>query len=57
MRWEWSPGSTLFVVWQQNRSGFEESGDLVGPSNLGGAFRAQGDNFFAIKLTYWIPFS
>ena len=57
MRWEWSPGSTLFVVWQQNRSGFEESGDLVGLSNLGDAFRAQGDNFFAIKLTYWIPFS
>ncbi len=32
LRWEWRPGSTLFVVWQQSRAGTEVRGDYVGPS-------------------------
>ncbi len=56
MRWEWRPGSTLFLVWQQNRSGFEPTGNLVRPGGLWDAMTAPGDNFLAIKVTYWIPF-
>lgn len=55
LRWEYSPGSTLFFVWQMNNSEYPETGDLVRPKNLIDAFTAQGDNFVAIKLTYWIP--
>jgi hypothetical protein len=28
LRWEYRPGSALFVVWQQQRSGFEPIGDF-----------------------------
>jgi hypothetical protein len=56
MRWEWRPGSTLFLVWQQNRSAFAPIGRRVGVSSLGDALSTEGDNFLAIKITYWIPF-
>ncbi len=67
LRWEWHPGSTLFLVWQQNRSTFcpaatalqcpgrTRGGDLVGLGSLADAVRAPGDNFLAIKVSYWIP--
>jgi hypothetical protein len=53
LRWEWRPGSTLFVVWQQNRSDSETRGDRVGPDDLFGSFSAPGDNIFALKTTVW----
>ena len=56
LRWEWSPGSTLYLVWQQNRADDEGIGSLVGPRNFLDALSAQGDNFVALKVTYWIPF-
>ncbi len=56
LRWEWNPGSTLFVVWQQNRSDDTSDGSQVGFNNLRDSLSAPGDNFFAIKVTYWIPF-
>ncbi|HEX2202086.1 MAG TPA: DUF5916 domain-containing protein [Longimicrobium sp.] len=55
LRWEWRPGSTLFVVWQQDRSSETIDGRLVGIRSLGEAFEAAGDNFLAIKMTYWLP--
>jgi hypothetical protein len=56
LRWEWSPGSTFYFVWQQNRSDSNENGTVVGPSNMFDTFKAPGDNFIAVKFTYWIPF-
>ena len=53
LRWEWRPGSTLFLVWQQNRFGFDTRGEHVGPRDLWDSFRATGDNFLAIKASYW----
>jgi uncharacterized protein DUF5916 len=55
LRWEWRPGSTLFLVWQQNRFAGDTRGQLVGPRDLWDTLRATGDNFFAIKVSYWIP--
>ncbi|MGH7720945.1 MAG: hypothetical protein ACREON_19125, partial [Gemmatimonadaceae bacterium] len=55
LRWEWRPGSTLFVVWQQDRS---ERGSLprgVGPRRLWDSLGAQGDNFLAVKASFWLP--
>ncbi len=54
VRWEWAPGSTLFLVWQQNRASFANTGEFIGLGSLGESFAAPGDNFLAIKLTYWI---
>jgi hypothetical protein len=55
LRWEYRPGSTLFLVWQQNRFGEEAHGDLVGIPHLFQGFREVGTNFFALKATFWIP--
>ena len=54
LRWEWRPGSTLFLVWQQDRSSFETRGDRIGAGNLFGSLSAPGDNFFVVKASFWI---
>ena len=57
LRWEWRRGSTLFLVWQQDRSSFDPTGELVKPLSLFNGFTASGDNFFAVKISYWLPVS
>jgi hypothetical protein len=54
MRWEFLPGSTLFVVWQQNREDRSEDGDIWVMSALPDTFRATGANVFAVKISYWL---
>jgi hypothetical protein len=54
LRWEWRPGSTLYVVWQQDREESEVRAERVGVRDLFGSFRSRGDNVFAIKTTFWI---
>jgi len=53
LRWEWRPGSTLFVVWQQNRESRESQGAHVGFGDLFESLTANGDNIFAVKTTVW----
>jgi hypothetical protein len=55
MRWEWRPGSTFFLVWQQNRSASDDQGRFVRPGNLYDSLTADGENTLAIKFTYWLP--
>ena len=55
LRWDYRPGSTLYVVWQQNREGFEAGGDLVKVDDLFGGYSRVGTNFFAVKASFWIP--
>ena len=54
LRWEWRPGSTLFVVWQQNRASRVADGQHVGLGDLFGSLSAPGDNIFAVKTTLWM---
>jgi hypothetical protein len=54
LRWEFRPGSTLFVVWQQNRNDQVADGSLSALHDLGDAFSATGMHVLAIKLAYWI---
>jgi hypothetical protein len=54
LRWEWRPASTLFVVWQQNRTNSIATGGHVGPSDLFGSLSARGENVLAIKTTFWL---
>ena len=56
IRWEWRPGSTAFLVWQQNRGDQSADGRLIRPGNLIDALTADGDNVFAVKFNYWISF-
>jgi hypothetical protein len=57
MRWEWLPGSTLFLVWQLDRGGFgfETGPDPAGIGDLWDTPGEPGRNFFAVKATYWLP--
>jgi hypothetical protein len=54
LRWEWRPGSTLYLVWQQDRSAKESIGNRVGIDDPFRALGATGSNFFAIKVSYWL---
>ena len=55
LRWEYRPGSTLFVVWTQGR---QRSLDTEGSRSMGGNFRdlfdLHPDNTFLVKASYWI---
>jgi len=52
LRWEWRPGSTLFLVWQQDRSA-DRALRLARPVDLWDALDTTGSNFLAIKISYW----
>ncbi len=54
LRWEYRPGSTLFFVWQQQRSGFEPDGAFRLGRNLGRLATDPLENVFLLKLTYWL---
>ena len=55
MRWEWAPGSTFFLVWQQNRRTSEAyAGRCAVPRALRDGAGA-GDNFLSVKISYWLP--
>jgi len=54
LRWEYRPGSTLFFVWQQQRSASEAFGDFSLSRDAGAVFREHPDNVFVIKASYYI---
>ena len=54
LRWEWARGSTFFLIWQQNRQSMVAVGDLVRPGSLWDATTARGENFLAVKVSYWL---
>ena len=54
LRWEYRPGSALFVVWSQGRSGASNDGRFRLGSDLAELFRASGTNTLTVKLVYWI---
>lgn len=57
LRWEFRPGSTMYLIWQQRREGSGDPSLLVHPRSLSDAVSAPGENFFALKFSYWIPVS
>jgi hypothetical protein len=54
LRWEYRPGSALFVVWQQHRSGSAQLGDFDFRRDVGAIFREPMTNVLLVKLTYWM---
>jgi hypothetical protein len=54
LRYEYRPGSTLFFVWTQQRSGSAEFGDFDFHRDYSALLRDPADNVFLIKATYWI---
>jgi hypothetical protein len=54
LRWEYRPGSALFVVWQQQRTDSEPVGDFDPRRDVGGLFQTVPTNILLVKATYWI---
>jgi hypothetical protein len=52
-RWEWKPGSSLYVVWQQGRTGRQPYWDDSFHSNWSGLWATPADDVFMVKLSYW----
>lgn len=54
LRWEYKPGSALFVVWQQGSSDERDFGNFDFNRDFGGVFSAPSHNAFLIKFSYWL---
>ena len=54
LRWEYRPGSTLFMVWQRRQSHHAFVGDLNFERDVSALFEAPADNRFIIKMNYWV---
>jgi hypothetical protein len=56
LRWEYEPGSTLFVVWSQNRNASFDSDDpeFTPFSSAWDSFTDDGEDVFLVKLNYWL---
>jgi len=55
MRWEYRPGSVLFFVWQQQRSGAQQTAfDFDAGRDVGAIFREKPTNIFLVKAAYWL---
>jgi hypothetical protein len=59
LRWEFHPGSTLFLVWSQSRSASledltEEDLEFRPFDRLKTSFSDDGSNVFLIKVNYWL---
>jgi hypothetical protein len=54
MRWEFRPGSTLFVVWQQGREEFRQDGMFSLGRDYGDVFATPSSNTVLVKMAYWL---
>ena len=55
LRWEYRPGSALFLVWQHGRADEESQyGSRSFGRDLQQLFRSPADNTLLVKLSYWI---
>jgi hypothetical protein len=55
LRWEWRQGSTLFLVWQQNRDNNATMGNLRLDRDVDALFSGgESRNVLAVKASYWL---
>jgi hypothetical protein len=53
VRWEYTPGSALYVVWSQGRTSESDVYDDSLASNFGLLWRSRARNVFLVKLQHW----
>ena len=53
LRWEWRPGSTVYLVWQQVRDTTEDFRGLGVVDDISDVFGGDLTNVFLIKASYW----
>jgi hypothetical protein len=52
-RWEWRPGSALYVVWTEQREDGASPGQFALGRDLRRTFRAPADDVLLFKIAYW----
>lgn len=52
-RWEFRPGSTLYLVWTNTRSGYSDKLDQSIGGSFGDIFDVKSQNVFMVKFSYW----
>ncbi len=53
VRWEYSPGSTVYLVWSQGRTASGSNGRFNFDKDMDNLFGIQPHNVFLIKFNYW----
>ncbi len=53
LRWEYRPGSQLFVVWSRGQAASASTGRFDLWRDTGDLFRAESTNTLLVKLSYW----
>jgi hypothetical protein len=57
LRWEYRPGSTLFVVWTRSSQIPDLArGNIQFSDDVGDLFHGPSENIFLVKMTYWLGF-
>jgi hypothetical protein len=54
LRWEYRPGSALFLVWTQQRDDFDGLGEFDLGRQARRTFDAPADNVFLVKVSYYM---
>jgi hypothetical protein len=54
LRWEYRPGSTLYLVWSQGRSQGDGYGDFSLRRDARDLFSARSTNVLLLKVSYWL---
>jgi hypothetical protein len=54
LRWEYRPGSTIFLVWQRRQADWAQVGDFALSRDLDGLLAAESDNVFMVNMNYWL---
>jgi hypothetical protein len=53
LRWEYKPGSSLYVVWSQGRTAEERYSEGRFRRNWSGLWDARADDVLLVKVSYW----
>jgi hypothetical protein len=54
LRWEYRPGSAMFLVWSQGRSAFAPNGRFNLGDDTRELFRVDGTDILLLKVSYWL---
>jgi hypothetical protein len=56
LHWDYAQGSTLYLVWQQNRAGDQLPGVRAEPGDLADVFDSPAENVFSVKASFRLDF-
>jgi Domain of unknown function (DUF5916)/Carbohydrate family 9 binding domain-like len=52
-RWEWRPGSAMYLVWTEQREDLDNPGEFAFGRDVSSTFRAPADDVIMFKIAYW----